>query len=459
MKHIHWLLFALLFGLLLFMFMDSLAYLFPYHEQQQLFLFTNSYLESYLSEPGKTGEYLANFVIQFFYLPYTGKIVLAFILSCLYLLPTLTIRRLTGKRDPLQIALLPSLYLFIQFESSDFEISRITSLFCIFLITCLLSLLHRKTFCYASIPCFLLTGFALGWIYPVVVFIILLLTALSACILPRFISNPKTQKSCTILCLIVYASCTFYSFIRTYNMRERLLIETELHVKKQEWDQVLTLAKKYRGKSQLMDYFCNMALYHTGRMPYDLLNYPQSYGINSLFLPWVSDPRQSRYGHYLYEQLGYINEAQRWASEALVVYGETAPTLLNLVRYNIVNGRQEVAMRFIRILKQSLFYSKQAEEYERLVPTGEVPGLAPVPQQKEKKARFANIQNLGPELIFICEQDSTNRMAFEYLMSYLILSKKTRLFVEYLPRIKQFSYPGMPPLYQNILDNYKQTQQ
>ncbi|WP_456087036.1 DUF6057 family protein [Parabacteroides sp.] len=459
MKHIHWLLFALLFGLLLFMFMDSLAYLFPYHEQQQLFLFTNSYLESYLSEPGKTGEYFANFVIQFFYLPYTGKIVLAFILSCLYLLPTLTIRRLTGKHDPLQIALLPSLYLFIQFESSDFEISRITNLFCIFLITCLLSLLHRKTFCYASIPCFLLTGFALGWIYPVVVFIILLLTALSACILPRLISNPKTQKSCTILCLIVYASCTFYSFVRTYNMRERLLIETELHVKKQEWDQVLTLAKKYRGESQLMDYFCNMALYHTGRMPYDLLNYPQSYGINSLFLPWVSDPRQSRYGHYLYEQLGYINEAQRWASEALVVYGETAPTLLNLVRYNIVNGRQEVAMRFIRLLKQSLFYSKQAEKYERLVPTGEVPGLTPVPQQKEKKARFANIQNLGPELIFICEQDSTNRMAFEYLMSYLILSKKTLLFVEYLPRIKQFSYPGMPPLYQNILDNYKQTQQ
>lgn len=32
-----------------------------------------------------------------------------------------------------------------------------------------------------------------------------------------------------------------------------------------------------------MEYFCNMALYHTGRMPYDLLKYPQNYGINSLF--------------------------------------------------------------------------------------------------------------------------------------------------------------------------------
>lgn len=441
------------------MFMDSLAYLFPYHEQQQLFLFTRSYLESYLSEPGKLGEYFANFVIQFFYLSYAGKLILAFILSCLYLLPVLIIRKLTVRNDPLQIALLPPLYLFIQFESPDFDICRITSLFCTFLITYLLSLLPQKAFYYVTIPCFALTGFTLGWIYPAVVFAILLLTTFSARMLPRFIINLKIYTSYTILFLIMYASCTFYLFVYTYNMRERLLIETENHVKKQEWEQILTCTRKYRGENQLMEYFCNMALYHTGRMPYDLLKYPQNYGPNSLFQPWMSNPRQSKYGHYLYEQLGYINEAQRWASEALVAYGETAPTLLNLIRYNIVNGRQAVAMRFIRVLKQSLFYSKQAEEYERLVPTGEVPGLKPVPQQKEKKARFTNIQDLGPELIFICKQDSTNRMAFEYLMSYLILSNKTKQFVEHLPRIKQFSYSEMPPLYKSILDNYQQTQQ
>ncbi|WP_363317879.1 DUF6057 family protein [uncultured Parabacteroides sp.] len=104
MKHIHWLLSAVLFCLFLFMFMDSLAYLFPYHEQQQLFLFANSYLDIYLSEPGKLSEYIANFIIQFFYLPYTGKIVLAFLLSCLYLLPVLTTRKLTKQSDPLQNA-------------------------------------------------------------------------------------------------------------------------------------------------------------------------------------------------------------------------------------------------------------------------------------------------------------------------------------------------------------------
>lgn len=36
---------------------------------------------------------------------------------------------------------------------------------------------------------------------------------------------------------------------------------------------------------------------------------------------------------------------------------------------------------------------------------------------KEHPARFANVINIGPELQYLCEQDTTNRMAFEYLMS------------------------------------------
>lgn len=48
----------------------------------------------------------------------------------------------------------------------------------------------------------------------------------------------------------------------------------------------------------------------------------------------------------------------------MVVWGETAPHLLNLARYNIVNKRPEVAQRFINLLKQSLFYRGDAEELE-----------------------------------------------------------------------------------------------
>lgn len=41
----------------------------------------------------------------------------------------------------------------------------------------------------------------------------------------------------------------------------------------------------------------------------------------------------------------------------MVVWGETAPHLLNLARYNLAVQRPQVAQRFINVLKQSLFYS------------------------------------------------------------------------------------------------------
>lgn len=99
-------------------------------------------------------------------------------------------------------------------------------------------------------------------------------------------------------------------------MKERLLLEAETYVINKEWDKVLICSGKLRGNNQLMEYFRNMALFHTGRMPYDLLKYPQSKGVASLYLPWTGEARRSRYGHYIYEQLGYINEAHRWAFEA-----------------------------------------------------------------------------------------------------------------------------------------------
>ncbi len=454
MKRIHWWISGALFLVLLFMFMDSLSYLFVYHEEQQLFLFTRAYAAGYFSAPGLLGEYIANFVAQFFYLFVAGKMILAFVYVGLYLFPVLTVRKWSGgNRDPLHVALLLPLYLFIRFEASDFKMAWVTSLFICFLILYLLSRLPKRAFYLLSVPFLVAAGIGLGWIYPVVAVGVILCSILLSCLGGRLLKNGKLYQGCRLLVLGVYAVVTFQQFVTSYRTRERLLVEAEQALRKKDWKKVIDCSNRFRGDSQLMDYFRNMALYQTGRMPYDLLKYPQRYGINSLFFPWVGDPRQSRYGHYVYEQLGYLNEAQRWASEALVVYGETAPTLQNLIRYNIANGRTDVAMRFIRRLKQSLFYRKQAEAYERMIQARRpVPDLHVVPSQKSGKARFANIQDLGPELLFICEQDPTNRMAFEYLMSYAILSKNCKLFVENIGRIGHFSYPEMPPLYRTFLD-------
>ena len=66
-----------------------------------------------------------------------------------------------------------------------------------------------------------------------------------------------------------------------------------------------------------------------------------------------------------------------------------------------------------------------------------------------------NILNLGPELSYLCDRDSTNRMAFEYLMSNLILSNQITRFAENLERIRNFASPSLPRLYEEALYSYK----
>lgn len=53
-------------------------------------------------------------------------------------------------------------------------------------------------------------------------------------------------------------------------------------------------------------------------------------------------------------------------------------------------------------------------------------------------ARFANVLNIGPELQYLCENDSTNKMAFEYLMSNLLLSNHVVRFVNNLKFMSSF---------------------
>ncbi|MDL2282220.1 DUF6057 family protein [Parabacteroides sp. OttesenSCG-928-G06] len=447
MKHLHRILFLLLAGLFAIMFLDSLSHIPVYHEQHHLFLFSSEYFLKHLNLQGGLLDYVTSFVIQFFYLPYMGSILFALLLSLPYLLNVLICRRLTQATDYLQLALIPSLFLFIRYESIDFPVQHAVG-FCLSMFSFyLLSLTPGKVKYYGIIPVTLLLALLTGWLYTLIALVALLLPCLSALQFKK-IQKRKLLPLLTACILLVYAAAAFYSFVSSYNMREHLILKAEEAVKKQDWERVMHYCRRYRGNNQLIFYFNNMALYHTGRMPYDLLKQPQDMGVLSLFLPWQSDSRQSEYGHYLYEQLGYTNEAHRWAFEAMVVMGETPPTLQNLIRYNIDMNRPEVAMRFIRILKKSLFYRRHALHYEQMIREKR---QKPAEMASDETIRFANIMNIGPELQYLVDRDPHNKMAYEYLMSFLLLSNDRKRFAENLPLWKNF-YKEIPPLYKQMSD-------
>lgn len=456
MKYIQYIIFSLQLFICFLLLEGPMFHIPYYHEQHHLFLFNQAYLEKHLSHPGQLLDYLTDFCIQFFYLTHIGKLVFALLLSLPFLLNTLTVKNLTQKQDLFFSGLLLPLYLLVRHVSIDFPLTHSVGLVFCLLLFYPVSLIRNRRWRYLWVAmAVIVLYFICGWKYPVVALGYLAVSSAFALLTDRYIAKKIMQLSVMTVCLIIYAGTTFYFFVTSYNMRERRIIEAEIYLKAGEWEKVMDCCRRYRGNNQLVLYFYNMALYHTGRMPYDLFEIQQALGAESLYLPWKSDSRQSEYGHYLYEQLGHINEAHRWEFEAMVVFGETAPHLINLARYNIVNQRPKVAMKFIRQLRQSLFYRKQAEELEQQVSSGKLAGLKALPHDTNEPVRFSNVFNILPELYYLSYRDSTNRMAFEYLMSDLLLSNRLIRFVENLDKIHAFNYPDLPRIYEEALYIYR----
>ena len=406
-----------------------LSHVIAYHEQHHLFLYSTDYFLHQWQQEGLL-RYLTDFLIQFFYYPAIGSALLALMAGSGYGLTRFLLFRLSGKRDRLHLSVIPSLALFFYTMSADHELTWVTGWVLALSVLCLVLKCWRPHTPLLPIGTFLR--------------------------LPR---RPWVRHSLTATALLVYLLGGYAWFVRHYNRKEGIMLKTEQFVRHKEWAQVLDYTDRYlqTGKTnQLMAYFRSLALFHTGQLPYRLFDYPATLGVKTLYLPWNSNSRESEYGHFVYEDLGYINEAHRWEFEAMVVWGETASHLLNLARYNIVNHRPRVAQRFLNKLKLSLFYRSQALRLEAQLTTGQADGIRnALDQVQDTPARFSNVLNLGPELEYLCDKDPQNRMAFEYLMSYLLLSNHIQRFADNIHRIRHFNYPALPPLYEEALYIYR----
>ena len=110
---------VLLFFIYTGLYGDVLSHIIFYHEQHHLFLFSSHYFTQQIETVGWM-SYLTDFIIQFFYYPWLGCIILGGILASIYGLLTYNIQIITGKNDWLQLSLIPSLYLFLQTMAADY---------------------------------------------------------------------------------------------------------------------------------------------------------------------------------------------------------------------------------------------------------------------------------------------------------------------------------------------------
>jgi len=242
----------------------------------------------------------------------------------------------------------------------------------------------------------------------------------------------------------------------------------------EQWDEVLRLAGRVGPEwySQYVVHDVNMALYHVGRMPYDMFAYRQFAspvvvathpGPNALPFLDLDALALRKLGDFHFH-LGRLNDAEYYAHESFV-RRPTAECLRLLARIALAKDEVEQARAFLSVLRDDGVHGAWAEDW-----LGRLRGAAGVPLDAEiASARLLRLAeedvhltakfvanpiiagrtvSTRKQIASALRQNPRHRMAFEFLMAGYLIDANVAEVVGLLPMAANFSYPAIPPLYE-----------
>lgn len=224
------------------------------------------------------------------------------------------------------------------------------------------------------------------------------------------------------------------------------------------WQQALEEARRLPPEKYnlIICHKIDRALYHSGRMGGEMFRYPQS---AAGLLAGGKLESSSALGDCLLE-LGLVNHAEHASYEELEVFGPHPFTLRRLALTNMAKGQLYAARTFLNLLSRCLVYGRWARDCLRQLDVD--PALAGNQQIQHIRAVMVRDEPTTPDslagelLSRLLQNNPHNRMAFEYLMAWYLLTKQLEKFVAELGRLDDFNYPAIPRHYEEAVLLYGQ---
>ncbi|MFZ0282646.1 MAG: DUF6057 family protein [Bacteroidales bacterium] len=488
------------------------SYILYFQETQSLFLFTREYLFQHFSKPGAPLEYAAKFLTQFYTLKFAGSLILSLTITLPAILMLRINKKMVGKPLSLTTLLIPSLILLMlqanYYHMMEYNLG-ILMVLSYYLVLISKGERYRHVLVLILFPLYyLLTGayvqiFVLMYIFHNLVFekgrrrfiySLLLLSVATATYfiflkivflqpfqqlllfpLPLLESTSYTVTFIILVILIVFYPLickgisllnlqmkknriydlvpvafafivTIFFLVKAYNPQTARVIGLQRLAFAGKWNEAVSFQEKYPSKNLIGQYFYNVALSETGQLCDRLFFGGQDFGTNSLILPW-GDEHLNR-GAYFYYSVGLINEAHRWAYEEMVVYGYRPQNIQILVKTNLINGNYSMAVKYINILKSTLFYRKWAEDYEKLTGNPDLiishPDLGAKLKILPRDNFFIQFTEPQNNLPLLLGSRPDNRKAFEYYISWLLLARDVEGAVNNIKGLKDMGYNQIP---------------
>ena len=224
-----------------------------------------------------------------------------------------------------------------------------------------------------------------------------------------------------------------------------------------KWEEALSHISQIQGTiSRQLIIFKNVALFNTGNIGNCMFDYE-----NKGMIPTPSDSLKVHTANtaspIIYLHHGMTNFAYHYCMEIQVEYGFNVSLLKVMALSSIISGENELALKYLNILSNTMFYREWAERY--------LP-LARNPKDIGKYPELAKIQDLHSKMDNIIDNDSgiceayliryfsnTYTNASKYLqemcLAYSVMSKNIqRFWRQYLLYLQLHKGEKIPEIYQ-----------
>nr|WP_319400997.1 DUF6057 family protein [uncultured Carboxylicivirga sp.] len=282
-------------------------------------------------------------------------------------------------------------------------------------------------------------------------------------VLPDNLSNKQWILGIQYLALIAIAVVTIKS---SSDFEKEEVMAYDFYTRMRQWDKVISMADKKAPSSPLSVSCLNLALAKKGVLAENMFKYYQN-GTGGLLPDFKKDFTIPMVTGEIYYQLGFINTAQRYtfeAMEALPLYQKSARSIKRLAETNLINGNTNLAFKYLKLLQQTMFYSKWASAMIKALDNPTIiknhPEYGYLMAHKMQNDFFFSEGEKDMMLGQLFTSHDKSKMVYEYLMAYCLLKKDLNHFMQYLSLGQTVGYKHMPESFQEaFIYSWKMTSQ
>lgn len=512
-KYIKYIFSILLFVAVMLWWTGSYLGTISYHEELQMFLCTGDYFSERLSLPGGMADYVSEFLISFFFYAQIGAGIIAALVVMAQLLSWFLIRRHSKSSLGFALSFIPAMLVWAVLGNPDILVSLPVAIIGVLALCCvakprvwLMAILLPVTYwlfgtmfygmaiyftiwaitekrwatsitvVVLTIAIMVLSSLWLNYpLYRVLVGLnyyrfpttlpyIMVVPMLVASLLPfvaqavaktaTFLSG-KSMKVLVPAVVICVLPC--YLLVRNMYVKEvHDVLEYDYLVRTTQWNKVLLKAGKKSPDTPNTVVCLNLALQQTGRLPYAQFNYFQN-GSEGLLQSCERDFVSPVPTAEAMLRLGMVNAAQQYyfeAQEAIPNFRKSGRLTRRLAETNLINGQYEVARKYLKMLQHTICYADWATKTEALLGNEKAINEHPV-YGEARKCQYTDDflfsdKEMDMMLGLLLVKNPKNKMAYEYLMSYIILNRKLEHFYDYFQLGKDLGYKEPPTIYQDV---------